>query len=105
MPATLPSPPSALAQAPHGLAASQLSISQAWAKAWRWPPPAALPRARAICWPTAFMNSMPPCTFSVPKSAYCWPLMALSAAGPCVLLSTLNAFSTVLRSPVADALT
>ena len=51
------------------------------------------------------MNSMPPCTFRVPKSAYCCPLMAFSAAGPCVVLSTLKAFSTVLRSPVAPAFT
>ena len=51
------------------------------------------------------MNSAAPCTLVVPKSAYCWPLMAFSAAGPCCVLSALSAFSTVLRSPVAVALT
>ena len=40
----------------------------------------------------------------VPKSAYGWPLMALRAAGPCVLLRTLSASNTVLKSPVAEAL-
>ena len=55
-------------QAPHGLAASQFSNSQARASAWRWPLPAA-PRAMANCWPTAFMNKLAPCTLVVPKSA------------------------------------
>ena len=69
LPATLPSPPSALAQALNGLGAiagrDLAGLGQRLALAAA----AAPPRASAICWPSAFMNSAPLCTFIVPKSA------------------------------------
>jgi hypothetical protein len=69
LPATLPRPPMADAHTPHGLAPSQLSISQAWASAWCWPEPVPPPWKPASCWLMVFMNSALFCTFSVPKLA------------------------------------
>ena len=49
-PARCPGHPAHSTHALNGPAPSQLSISQAWASAWRCPALAA-PRALAICWP------------------------------------------------------
>jgi hypothetical protein len=101
-PSTEPRPPMALSQALHGPGPSQAATSHASASATRWPA-AAAPRARAICWPTLFMNIAPVATFMVPKLAHGWPLMVLSAGGPCAVLSPASALITVAKSPVALA--
>jgi hypothetical protein len=67
-PCTEPKPPRPLAHTLNGLAASHAATSQACASAWRWPLPVP-PRASAICWLRAFMNSVLLTRFAVPKSA------------------------------------
>ena len=66
----LPVPPIALPHRLHGLASPSQALarlaSQACATATRVPPPKP-PRARPICWPSAFMNSRPPPRLAVPK--------------------------------------
>jgi hypothetical protein len=102
LPCTEPRPPTALTQALHGPGPSHDATSQASASATRWPA-AAAPRARAICWPTLFMNIAPVATFMVPKLAHGWPLMVLSACAPCAVLNPARAAMTVAKSPEALA--
>ena len=64
---------------------------------------AAVLRALAICWPTAFMNIALLLTFIVPKSAHGSPLIAVSASGPCVVLTPSSVPITVAKSPDAEA--
>src|SRR5262249_37321407 len=97
----VPVPPTAPPQAPHsGGGGTSHATSHAWARAILVPPPELLPARLA----KLVRNSCAPCTRALPKPAYCSPLIMFSTRGPIVELSPEIAFSTVLKSPVADAL-